>query len=97
MISSVVEGFGLVAVEGMAAEKVVIGTDIEGLRDIINKEENLFALGDFKALARKILDYESGKYDGTLESYLEKYNINTMIDGYNTLYNNYRIKRSDKI
>ena len=48
------DGFGLVAVEYMAAGMPVIASDVEGLRDVIGREDALFAVGDSHQLAKKI-------------------------------------------
>ncbi|MBR5384318.1 MAG: glycosyltransferase [Bacteroidales bacterium] len=49
--SSVWEGFGLTAVELMACGKPVLGTDVDGLRQVIDGAGLLFKVGDAKALA----------------------------------------------
>lgn len=51
VLSSKWEGFGLTAVEGMAAGKPVVISDIEGLRDVVNDKELQFKLGDFQDLS----------------------------------------------
>lgn len=48
------DGFGLVAVEYMAAGMPVIASDVEGLRDVIGRKDALFAVGDYHQLANKI-------------------------------------------
>lgn len=48
------DGFGLVAVEYMAAGLPVIASDVEGLRDVIGREDALFAVGDYHQLAKRI-------------------------------------------
>lgn len=85
VVSSKWEGFGLVAVEGMAAGKPVIASDVPGLNEIVLDENLLFTVGDHYQLAEKITnihDYHTGKelqkikhYDINLmwKSYLENY------------------------
>lgn len=48
------DGFGLVAVEYMAAGIPVIASDVEGLRDVIGREDSLFSVGDYHQLAKRI-------------------------------------------
>lgn len=49
------EGFGLAAVEGMAAGKPLIASDVAGLRDIVKDYGLLFEQGNAAELASKIL------------------------------------------
>lgn len=55
VMSSHWEGFGLSAVEGMAAGKPVIVSNVEGLADIVKGAGLLFSPGDEKELARLIV------------------------------------------
>lgn len=59
--SSNFEGFGLAAVEAMAAGVPVIASDVEGLRDVVSGAGVLFKKGDAKELAKKILEIDSDK------------------------------------
>lgn len=52
--SSKWEGFGLTAVEIMAAGKPVIASDVDGLKQVIEGAGIIFKTGDEKALAAKI-------------------------------------------
>jgi len=54
--SSIWEGFGIAAVEGMAAEKPVLSSDVPGLREIIDNAGLLFTKGDDAELARLIIN-----------------------------------------
>ncbi|SCL85403.1 glycosyltransferase [Sporanaerobacter sp. PP17-6a] len=54
VLSSNWEGFGLAAVEGMAAGKPVIASNIDGLREIVGQEGILFEKGNDLELANKI-------------------------------------------
>ncbi|EOD00104.1 glycosyltransferase [Caldisalinibacter kiritimatiensis] len=54
VLSSNWEGFGLAAVEGMAAEKPVIVSDVEGLNDVIEDKDLKFELGNYNDLENKI-------------------------------------------
>lgn len=55
------EGFGLSAVEGMAAGKPVIASDVEGLADIVKGAGLLFPPGNAKELAKVILRLKEDK------------------------------------
>ena len=48
------DGFGLVAVEYMAAGLPVLASDVDGLRDVIGNKDCLFPVGDYRTLAQKI-------------------------------------------
>jgi glycosyltransferase involved in cell wall biosynthesis len=54
VLSSHWEGFGLVAVEGMAAGKPVIASDVDGLREVVQGAGILFPKGDAKQLSKDI-------------------------------------------
>lgn len=60
-MSSHWEGFGLSAVEGMAAGKPVIASDVEGLADIVKGAGLLFPPGNAKELAKVILRLKEEK------------------------------------
>lgn len=86
------DGFGLVAVEYMAAGLPVIASDVDGLRDIVGLKENLFKVGDYKGLAKKIKNIfdNKDKYYSDKRFFAqraESFNIDKMIYGYNRLYN----------
>ena len=48
------DGFGLVAVEYMAAGLPVMVTDVDGLRDVVGDKDALFLYRDDKELGKKI-------------------------------------------
>lgn len=56
VLSSHWEGFGLAAVEGMAAGKPVIASDVEGLRDVVKDKELRFRLRSVEDLSNKIIN-----------------------------------------
>lgn len=91
VMSSHWEGFGLAAVEGMAAGKPVLASDVEGLRDVVAGAGILFEHGDPKALADKINELLADRtlYDdcvrlGRLQA--EKFDIHKMVEGYIGVY-----------
>ena len=49
--SSIWEGFGLTAVELMAAHKPVVATNVNGLKQVVEGAGCLFEVGDSKTLA----------------------------------------------
>lgn len=54
VLSSHWEGFGLSAVECMAAGKPILVSDVDGLRNVVDNQELCFPVGDEKKLAHKI-------------------------------------------
>ena len=54
VMSSHWEGFGLVAVEGMASGRPFIASDVDGLREVVGQAGVLFPRGDDEALAQTI-------------------------------------------
>jgi len=91
VMSSNFEGFGLAAVEGMAAGKPVIASDVEGLSNIVEGAGLLFEPHNDKDLAAKIrllmedqLFYKSVSEKCKQRS--EKYDVSVMGNRYNQLY-----------
>ena len=91
VMSSNFEGFGLAAVEGMAAGKPVIASDVEGMSNIVEGAGLLFEPHNEKDLAAKIrllmedqLFYKSVSEKCKQRS--EKYDVSVMGNRYNQLY-----------
>ncbi|MEA4967317.1 MAG: glycosyltransferase family 4 protein, partial [Bacteroidaceae bacterium] len=85
VMSSHWEGFGLAVVEGMAAQKSVIASDVSGLSNIVKGAGLLFPPGDTKKLAQLIIDLEkNNEYAKQVASacYIraKQYDINKMVD-----------------
>lgn len=85
------EGFGLAAVEGMAAGKPVIASDVEGLAQVVEGAGLLFPLGDDKKLADMIKQLMEDKtyYQQVAAKCLERaqmFDIQNMVDAYNEVY-----------
>lgn len=59
--SSVVEGFGLAAVEAMAVGLPVLATDVPGLNEVIASDDYVFPLGDDKLLFEKVYALKNSK------------------------------------
>ena len=73
VLSSNWEGFGLVAVEAMAAKKPIIGSKVDGLMQVINQDELLFNLGEVNELKMKLLKLLENKL--FIEKLVNKYKI----------------------
>lgn len=85
------DGFGLVAVEYMAAGIPVIASDVEGLKDVVGNQKLLFKSRNFKELADKILLLltDSNIYQKAKEycsSRALSYSMQTMIKKYVYIY-----------
>lgn len=86
------EGFGLTAVELMAAGLPVVATDVPGLRQVVEGAGLLFAVGDDKQLAEnvKALATDTHYYDQVSASCVERasqYDISVTAKRYLDVYN----------
>lgn len=93
VLSSNWEGFGLAAVEGMAAGKPVIASNVPGLREVVKDAGLIFEKGDYIDLSKKIKLLLQNKdiYIETQEKCLkraEKYDIYCMVKNYFDIYYN---------
>lgn len=89
--SSHIEGFGLAAVEGMAAEKPVVASNVDGLREVVEGYGILFSHGDDKALASIVQKLSEDKeyYQRVAIKCWERaqmFDIQKMVDAYNEVY-----------
>jgi len=88
VLSSHWEGFGLAALEGMAAGKPVLASNVSGLKEIVSSSGGiLFKKGDHKSLANKIKKLLNDKnyYKKIAENCLENsasYSIKKMASKY---------------
>ena len=87
VLSSFKEGFGLALLDTMSRGIVTFGTDVGGIREVLNNNELLFTAGDSKTLTKQIeriindveYQYELKKYctkrslDFSLEKMTSKY------------------------
>lgn len=90
--SSKWEGFGLTAVELMAAGKPVVATDVDGLRQVVEGAGLLFPVGDEERLATmvtRLLDDESyyKQIAGKCSERARMYDIHVTVDQYLEIYN----------
>lgn len=91
IVSSHWEGFGLVAVEGMAANKPVVASNVPGLSEIVKGAGILFPHGDEKKLAKEILKLANDKeyYDQIALQCLNRakaFHIGKMVEEHIILY-----------
>ncbi len=91
VMSSHWEGFGLAAVEGMAAGKPVLATDVDGLAQVVGGAGILFPHEDYKTLAREIqhLAEDKNYYSRIATQCSERakdFDIQKMVDGYEEVY-----------
>ena len=99
IMSSHFEGFGLAAVEGMAAGKPVIASDVDGLSQVVDKAGFIFPKGDSKALASCIECISSNQimYAEYAKKSIERarvFDISYMVGAYIEVYK--KIYRKDK-
>lgn len=85
------EGFGLTAVEVMAAGKPIIASDVDGLKQVVEGAGLIFRRGDSEELASKInlLLNDCEYYDAVSKRCLEHsllYDIKVMTQKYNDTY-----------
>lgn len=93
VLSSHWEGFGLAAIEGMAAGKPVIASNVPGLRGIVQNAGLLFEKSNANELCDKIkmLLVDSKKYEIVKKKCMEKayeYTVGEMVDKYLNIYKN---------
>ncbi len=91
VMSSHWEGFGLAAVEGMAAGKPVVATDVPGLAEVVKGAGILFPHGDAKALADIILRLEEEpsyyrQIAGRCQQRASEYDIRKTVAAYLEIY-----------
>lgn len=94
VMSSNYEGFGLAAVEGMASNKPVIASNVEGLSQVVIEAGLLFDKGDETMLAKQIeslINDEQfySRISCKCKSRAEEYNIDLMVKKYLSLYRSF--------
>ena len=91
VLSSHYEGLSLSSIEGMAAGKPFLASDVDGLRDIVGGAGILFPCGNSKALANEImkLQEDSTWYKQVAEQCQQRamqYDISKMANSYLQIY-----------
>lgn len=91
ILSTVWEGLPLAVVEGMATGKLVLASNVEGVREIIRDSELMFDAGDPRNLSKKIKFYlENCNHYIAKTNYLtkesEKFDIIYTVDNYLRVY-----------
>lgn len=91
IMSSEYEGLSLSSIEGMAAGKPFIATNVDGLREIVEGAGELFELCNSDQLANIVLRLESDKkyYDDVASKCLvraSKYDLSNMVNEYMNTY-----------
>lgn len=92
VITSSWEGFGLVAVEGMACGLPIVSTNVDGLNEVIDGVGVFYDMNDPKDLAvhiDEVLGDEQKRLDMIAKGKerAKQYDINLMVDKYLELYN----------
>jgi phosphatidylinositol alpha-mannosyltransferase len=83
------ESFGLVLLEGMASETLVVASDINGYREAAGAHATLFHPGDARALELAIetaLRDESEERTAAARAYAENWSMSKLIDEYEPRY-----------
>lgn len=93
VLSSAYEGFGLVVAEAMSSQRVVIGTDCGGIKEVIGAEGFLVEPKNHMALAKAMqkainLDLDQRKQMGlkARQRILDKYSLNATVAKWLELY-----------
>lgn len=94
VMSSHWEGFGLAAVEGMAAGKPVIASDVDGLCEVVKGYGVLFPAGDAQALAKEISYIGENRelYQCVAKRCFQRasdFDISKMVESYAKIYNSF--------
>ncbi len=90
VLSSNWEGFGIVVLEYMACGLPAIGTNVEGLNEVITEKECLFEVGDVKRLADIILSMKDKVLKENIiriqQERLRNYDINVIMNNFIEMY-----------
>ncbi|WP_028023178.1 glycosyltransferase [Enterovibrio calviensis] len=78
--SSIIEGFGLAAVEAMAAGLPVLASRVPGIREVMDCEANMFDVGDSETLASMIANVcgDAATYQASTQRSIERCQLFTL-------------------
>ena len=96
VMSSHFEGLSLSSVEGMSVGKPFLGSDVDGLREVVQGAGILFPHGGSEALANEImrLENDAENYSSAANACLSRakqFDISLMADRYNNAYNLFKL------
>lgn len=91
ILSTNFEGFGIVAVESLATGTLMLGSNVDGLKEVLKEEELLFKKGNENELAEKIkiLLYDTEKIKKLkqkIPNLIKNYSIEKMLEEYKKIY-----------
>lgn len=91
VLSTNFEGFGLVAIESMCAGTIMIGSNVDGLSEVLKYEEFMFEKGNEQELTQKIelflYDEEKIKIGKEkIEKIIKEYLLEKMLEKYEYIY-----------
>lgn len=91
VLSSRYEGFGIVVLEYMAAGIISLGSNVDGLNEVIGDKRLLFKVGDVIQLNNLILSFQDvGVYDEYRKLqfiHMQQYRMERVLEMYNHIYN----------
>lgn len=95
ILSSNSEGFGLVAIESMCAGTIMIGSNVDGLSEVLKYKEFMFEKGNETELAQKIelFLYNKEKIKigkEKIEKIIEEYSLEKMLEKYEYIYEGFK-------
>lgn len=95
VLSTNFEGFGLVAIESMCSGTIMIGSNVDGLSEVLKYEEFMFEKGNEKELAEKIklflYDEKKIKIEKEkIEKIIGEYSLEKMIEKYEYIYKGFK-------
>jgi phosphatidyl-myo-inositol alpha-mannosyltransferase len=93
------ESFGLVLLEGMASETLVVASDIDGYREAADGHATLFHPGDAASLERAVLYALEGETDEKLAAardYAQRWSMSRLMDKYQERYDLARRRFSNR-
>jgi phosphatidylinositol alpha-mannosyltransferase len=93
------ESFGLVLLEGMASETLVVASDIDGYRAAAGEHAMLFQAGDAASLERAVLFALAGESEEKIaaaRSYAQDWSMARLMDEYATRYELARRRFTDR-